>query len=46
MANEVDDVISMTASVPGVEGVLNELDPHESAEGIPSLQGEGHTAGY
>jgi hypothetical protein len=45
MASEVDDVMSVAGSVPGVGSVVNELDAYESAEGIPSLQGEGDTAG-
>ena len=45
MAGEVDDVMSAAGSVPGVGSVINELDAYESAEGIPSLQGEGGTAG-
>lgn len=45
LASEVDDVLVMTASVRGVQSVVNELEPHESPEGIPSLQGEGRVAG-
>jgi hypothetical protein len=45
MAGEVDDVMSTAAGVPGVRSVVNELEPYESAEGVPSLQGEGQTAG-
>lgn len=44
MASEVDDVMSTVAGVAGVGGVINELDPHETAASIPSLQGEGRTA--
>jgi hypothetical protein len=45
LADEVERVVSAVASVRGVEAVLNELEPHESAEGIPSLQGEGRAPG-
>lgn len=44
-AAEVDDLLAMTANVRGVRAVVNELEPHETAEGIPSLQGEGRVAG-
>jgi hypothetical protein len=45
LAAEVQDVMSTTAGVAGVVSVVNELDVHDSAEGIPSLQGEGQRAG-
>jgi hypothetical protein len=45
LADEVDDVISTVAAVSGVRAVVSGLEPHESAHGVPSLQGEGHTAG-
>lgn len=45
MFAEVDDVMSTAAGVPGVRSVVNELEPYESADGVPSLQGEGQTAG-
>lgn len=45
LAREVDDVLSTVAAVRGVRSVINELEAHESAEGIPSLQGEGRVAG-
>lgn len=45
LADEVRDVLNMAASVRGVHSVVNELDPHETAEGIPSLQGRGRRAG-
>ena len=44
MADEVDDVMSTAAGVAGVVSVVNELEPHETAAGIPSLQGEGRAA--
>jgi hypothetical protein len=45
LAGEVDRVVSAVASVRGVEAVLNELEPHESAAGVPSLQGGGRVPG-
>ena len=45
LADEVDDLLSAVASVRGVRSVINELEPHDSPEGIPSLQGGGRTAG-
>jgi hypothetical protein len=45
LANEMDDVMATGASVRGVTSVINELEPHESAESVPSLQGEGRIAG-
>jgi len=45
LAHEVDDVLATVSAVRGVKSVINELEPHESAEGIPSLQGEGRVAG-
>lgn len=45
LAHEVDGLLATTAAVRGVASVINELDPHESAEGIPSLQGEGRVGG-
>jgi hypothetical protein len=45
MAGEMDDVMSTAAAVPGVCSVVNALEPYESADGVPSLQGEGQTAG-
>jgi hypothetical protein len=35
----------MAAAVRGVDGVTNQLEPHENSEGVPSLQGEGRLAG-
>jgi hypothetical protein len=45
LADEVKDVLTATASVCGVHAVVNALEPHDSAEGVPSLQGNwGRTA--
>ena len=45
LADEVSDLLAMTQAVRGVRSVVNELEPHESAAGIPSLQGQGRVAG-
>lgn len=45
LADEVDDVLATTAAVRGVRSVINELEPHTNADGVPSLQGEGRTGG-
>jgi hypothetical protein len=45
LAAEVDDVIAAVGSVRGVASVANDLEPHLSSEGVPSLQGEGRVAG-
>jgi osmotically-inducible protein OsmY len=41
LASELDRVLATTAAVRGVRSVSNELQPHESAEGVPALQGQG-----
>ncbi len=40
-ANEVSDVLTAAASVRGVHAVVNALEPHDTADGVPSLQGTG-----
>jgi hypothetical protein len=45
LSNEVDNVLGMSASVRGVNSVVNGLEPHDSPERVPSLQGEGRLAG-
>ena len=45
LADEVRDLLNTAASVRGVTSVINELEPHETSAGIPSLQGEGRVAG-
>ena len=45
LAEEVRDLLNAAASVRGVNSVTNELEPHDSPEGVPSLQGEGRLAG-
>jgi hypothetical protein len=45
LAGEVANVMAAIQSVRGVEDVVNHLQSHESALGIPSLQGEGRIGG-
>lgn len=45
LASEVPTVMAAIRSVRGVEDVVNHLQSHESALGIPSLQGEGRIGG-
>ena len=45
LAHEVDGLIRTVAQVRGVESVISELEPHETSQGVPSLQGEGRLAG-
>jgi hypothetical protein len=45
LADEVRGLLTAAASVRGVHSVVNELEPYESADGVPSLQGEGRLAG-
>jgi hypothetical protein len=44
LADEVRDVLDAAASVRGVHAVVNELEPHDTADGVPSLQGIGRTS--
>jgi osmotically-inducible protein OsmY len=44
LAREVQDVLATVQAVRGVKQVVNELEPHESAAGVPGLQGESRTA--
>jgi hypothetical protein len=45
LSAELNAVLAAAASVRGVSSVDNKLDPHQTAEGIPSLQGDGRIAG-
>jgi hypothetical protein len=45
LAGEVNNLLATAAAVRGVRSVVSELEPHETAEGIPSLQGEGRIGG-
>jgi len=46
LADEVSRLLSVVAGTRGVLHVINQLEPHESGQGIPSLQGEGRTGQY
>jgi osmotically-inducible protein OsmY len=41
---EMMDLLAVAAAVRGVRAVTNDLEPHDSAEGVPSLQGAGNLA--
>jgi hypothetical protein len=45
LGSEVTGILSTVASVKGVAAVHNEMQAHETSEGIPSLQAEGRTTG-
>ena len=45
LASEASGIVAAVAAIPGVKGVRDELEPHASAEGIPSLQGAGRRPG-
>jgi hypothetical protein len=45
LSAEAQDLLSMAAGVRGVRSVINELEPHDSPEGVPALQGGGRVAG-
>ena len=44
LANEVDSLLATVQAVRGVRSVTNELEAHDSPEGIPALQGVGSVA--
>jgi hypothetical protein len=44
LASEVENLLSTVQAVRGVQSVTNALEAHESAEGVPALQGEGSVA--
>ena len=45
LADEVHSLLTTAASVRGVHAVVNDLEPHDSADGVPALQGDGRLAG-
>jgi osmotically-inducible protein OsmY len=45
LADEVRALLTAAASIDHVHSVVNELEPYESAEGVPALQGQGRRAG-
>jgi hypothetical protein len=44
LSAEVQDVIALVRGIPGVQRVINGLEPHETPDNVPSLQGERRTA--
>lgn len=44
LANELDTVLATVRGVRGVRTVTNELETHDSPEGVPALQGVGSVA--
>ena len=44
LAGEIDNLLATVRGVRGVVSVTNALDAHESAEGVPALQGHGNIA--
>jgi hypothetical protein len=45
LASELSNVLATVRAVRGVQDVINHMQAHESAMGIPSLQGEGRVGG-
>jgi hypothetical protein len=45
LADEVDTLHSTVRSVPGVRGVVDQLEVHRSSTDVPGLQGLGHRPG-
>jgi uncharacterized membrane protein len=46
LAREVDDLLATVSLVTSVTDVDNQLEAHEQADNLPSLQGEGTRSGY
>src|SRR5438093_8646363 len=44
LTNEVDSLLATIQGVRGVRSVMNELEAHDSPEGVPALQGTGSAA--
>jgi osmotically-inducible protein OsmY len=45
LAGELENVLAAVEAVRGAQSVRNELESHESADNVPSLQGSGTVAG-
>ena len=45
LAGEVTDIMTAVEAVPGVRAVRNVLEAHDSAAGVPALQGRGRRPG-
>jgi len=46
LAHEVHDLLLTVSKVSGVTDINNQLEAHEQADNLPSLQGEGTRPGY
>lgn len=42
LASEMEPLMACIWKVPGVDAIEHQLHVHQSADGVPSLQGEGH----
>lgn len=45
LSHEVEELVDAMSSLRGVREVVNHLEPHVTAEGVPALQGRGRAAG-
>jgi hypothetical protein len=45
LAGETAGIVAAVEAVPGVRAVRNLLEPHDTAEGVPALQGRGRRPG-
>jgi hypothetical protein len=45
LSSEMERMLATVAAVRGVSAVNNELEAYETADGVPSLQGDGRIAG-
>jgi hypothetical protein len=45
LTTEVADIVTAVEAVPGVRGVRNLLEAHDTTEGVPALQGRGRRPG-
>jgi BON domain-containing protein len=45
LGREVEELVDAISSVRGVREVVNRLEPHATADGVPALQGHGRAAG-
>jgi hypothetical protein len=40
LMSEIDHALMTVQLIPGVTDVINQLDPHETPDGVPGLQGQ------
>jgi uncharacterized membrane protein len=45
LSHEIEELVDAMSSVRGVREVVNRLEPHVTAEGVPALQKSGRAAG-